>query len=102
MSDKNSIDRLDLDKKLHPTNELTKVPNVINALFSTRYQSNTAKTVLGTILAIQPKDSGGSGGETREVVVQRLADDMLSKVPENYISYEVGTSTGIWNNTDPI
>lgn len=53
------------------------------------YQSNTAKTVLDTILSIQPKDSGGGGGDTREVVVQRMADDMLSKLPDDYIPFEV-------------
>ena len=40
-------------------------------------------------MSIQPKDSGGSGGETREVVVQRMADDMLEKLPQDYIPFEV-------------
>ena len=59
---------------------------VISAL---SYQSNLAKSCLDTILSIQPKDSSGGGGETREAVVQRLADDMLDKLPENYIAHEV-------------
>ena len=58
-----------------------------------RYQSNLAKSCLDTILSIQPKDSSGGGGETRESVVQRLADDMLDKLPENYIAHEVN-----WTN----
>ena len=45
--------------------------------------------MLETIVNIQPKDSGGGGGETRESVVYRLADDMLDKLPEDYIPHEV-------------
>lgn len=54
-----------------------------------RYQSNTAKEVLDTVMGIQPKDSGGGGGETREMVVYRLADDMLGKLPDDYLEHEV-------------
>lgn len=45
--------------------------------------------MLETIVSIQPKDSGGSGGETRESVVYRLSDDMLEKLPEDYVPHEV-------------
>lgn len=59
------------------------------------YQSNLAKSCLDTILSIQPKDSSGGGGETREAVVQRLADDMLDKLPENYIAHEVSRKIAV-------
>lgn len=48
-----------------------------------------ATSVLETIMSIQPKDSGGGSGETRESVVYRLANDMLGKLPPDYIPHEV-------------
>ena len=56
-------------------------------LFS--YQSNTAKDVLDTILNIQPKDSAAGGGETRESIVRKQANDMLGKLPADYLPHEV-------------
>jgi dynein heavy chain len=53
------------------------------------YQTNIAKTILNTILSIQPKESSGSAGETRESFVQRLAQDMLDKLPPDYVPHEV-------------
>nr|XP_048699429.1 dynein axonemal heavy chain 8 [Caretta caretta] len=53
------------------------------------YQSNTAASVLNTITNIQPKESGGGAGETREAIVFRLAEDMLGKLPPDYIPHEV-------------
>ena len=45
--------------------------------------------MLETIVSIQPKDTGGGSGETRESVVYRLADDMLEKLPEDYVPHQV-------------
>ncbi|XP_037075964.1 dynein heavy chain 5, axonemal-like [Pollicipes pollicipes] len=53
------------------------------------YQINTAKSILDTILSIQPKEGGSMGGETREAVVNRLCQDMLAKLPADYVSFEV-------------
>jgi dynein heavy chain len=35
-------------------------------------------------MSIQPKDSGGGGGETREEAVKRMANELLSKLPESF------------------
>lgn len=53
------------------------------------YQTNTATSILDTILSIQPKDSGGGSGETRESVVFRQSAEMLSKLPPDYLAHEV-------------
>jgi len=45
--------------------------------------------MLETIVSIQPKDSSGTGGETREAVVYRIAGDMLGKMPNDYVPHEV-------------
>lgn len=61
---------------MHPNAELT-------------FNANKAREVLGTILDVQPKDSGGSGGETREDAVLRIANDLLSKLPVDYVKVQV-------------
>ncbi|CAK8682400.1 unnamed protein product [Clavelina lepadiformis] len=53
------------------------------------YQTNSATTILDTILNIQPKDAGGGSGETRESVVFRQAHEMLTKLPPDYVAHEV-------------
>ena len=45
--------------------------------------------MLVTIVNIQPKDTGGGGGDTREMIVYRLADEMLDKLPSDYVPHEV-------------
>ncbi|XP_041660196.1 dynein heavy chain 8, axonemal-like [Cheilinus undulatus] len=61
---------------LHPNADIT-------------YQTNTSAEVLDTITHIQPKESGGGSGATRESVVYDMAEDMLNKLPPNYVPHEV-------------
>ncbi|CAH8594477.1 unnamed protein product [Schistosoma turkestanicum] len=53
------------------------------------YSTNTVNAMLSTIVNIQPKDSGGGGGETRESVVYKMAEDILGKLPPDYNPFEV-------------
>lgn len=48
--------------------------------------------MLDTITNIQPKESGGGSGVTRESVVYNMAQDMLEKLPPNYVPHEVSLS----------
>lgn len=45
--------------------------------------------MLFTIMSIQPKESSGGTGETRESAVTRQAKEMLQKLPKPYDAYEV-------------
>ncbi|XP_066028864.1 dynein axonemal heavy chain 5 isoform X2 [Pocillopora verrucosa] len=53
------------------------------------YQTKTTSDVLETIVNIQPKDSSGGSGETRESLVARQATEMLDKLPPDYVPFEV-------------
>lgn len=55
----------------------------------TRYQTNTSAEVLNTITNIQPKESGGGSGVTRESIVYNMAEDMLNKLPPDYVPHQV-------------
>ena len=61
---------------LHPNADIT-------------YQTNLANETFCTITSIQPKDSGGGAGETREASVQRQANEMLEKLPPDYVPHQV-------------
>uniref|UniRef100_A0A665W659 Dynein, axonemal, heavy chain 5 like n=1 Tax=Echeneis naucrates TaxID=173247 RepID=A0A665W659_ECHNA len=61
---------------LHPNADIT-------------YQTNTSAEVLDTITNIQPKESGGGSGETRESIVYSMTEDMLDKLPLDYVPHEV-------------
>ena len=61
---------------LHPNADIT-------------YQTRSAGDILSTIVDIQPKDSAGGGGETREEKVYRMADEMLAKLPDDYVPHQV-------------
>ena len=54
-----------------------------------RYQEDTTRKVLDTILSIQPKEARGGEGETREALIYRLATELLDKLPSDYIAHEV-------------
>ena len=52
-------------------------------------QTNFANIALETIVSVQPKESSGGAGETRESVVFKQADEMLEKLPENFLPHKV-------------
>jgi len=58
--------------------------------------------VFTTIQSIQPKDSGGGSGETRESVVDRLAAEMLEKLPSDYLPHEVKDRIIKMGPTEPL
>ncbi|KAJ3249557.1 Dynein heavy chain 5, axonemal [Chytriomyces hyalinus] len=47
-------------------------------------QTKESQKMLDTIMSIQPKDSNTGSGETREDTVKRMANDLLSKLPEDF------------------
>ena len=66
------------------------------------YQTNTANSTLATIVSIQPKESGGSSGETREESVYRQASEMLEKTPPDFIKHEVQARLQKYGRFDPM
>ena len=47
-------------------------------------QTKESQKMLDTVMSIQPKDSNSGSGETREDAVKRMANDLLSKIPESF------------------
>ncbi|XP_067209496.1 dynein axonemal heavy chain 8 [Linepithema humile] len=74
---------------LHPNADIT-------------YQSNTTQTVLDIIVSVQPKEAGAVGAESREVVVTRLTNEMLNKVPALYDMFEVKERLRVMGHTAPM
>eukprot|EP00043_Microstomoeca_roanoka_P013217 m.129292 g.129292 ORF g.129292 m.129292 type:complete len:4796 (-) comp15694_c0_seq1:72-14459(-) len=74
---------------LHPNADIT-------------YMTNTAQTVLSTIVDIQPKESSGGGGETREDAVKRLCKEFLSKLPDDFLPHEVKARLKKMGATSPM
>uniref|UniRef100_A0A7S1KLW9 AAA+ ATPase domain-containing protein n=2 Tax=Percolomonas cosmopolitus TaxID=63605 RepID=A0A7S1KLW9_9EUKA len=63
------------------------------------FNEMNANKVLGTILNVQPKQSSGGGGETRESVVLKIAESHLERLPEEYNMIKVRKQL---NKTDPL
>ncbi|KAK3588114.1 hypothetical protein CHS0354_012171 [Potamilus streckersoni] len=61
---------------LHPNADIT-------------FQTNMANSILEAIMGMQPKEGGGGQGESREAVVYRQSEEMLKKLPPNYVPHEV-------------
>ncbi|XP_058810344.1 dynein axonemal heavy chain 8 [Phymastichus coffea] len=66
------------------------------------YQSNTTQNILNTIISVQPKESGSGGGESREIVVNRQAKDMLEKLPPPYDPFKVKERLRAMGHTAPM
>ena len=62
---------------------------VLSKSISVKFNFPHILGILDTILSVQPKESGGGSGETRETIVYQLAEDMLRKLPPQYNSFEV-------------
>ncbi|KAJ3396765.1 Dynein heavy chain 5, axonemal [Lobulomyces angularis] len=54
-------------------------------------QTKESQNMLDTVMSIQPKDSSGGSGETREDSVKKTANDLLAKLPEDFDKNRVKT-----------
>lgn len=53
------------------------------------YQTSYAVDMFDTIISIQPKESSGGAGKTREEIVREKAEEMLAMLPKDYNPFEV-------------
>ena len=62
----------------------------LNKNTSISYQINKVSGILDQIIRIQPKENTGVGkGATREDIVSKIAEEMLQKMPRDYVPHEV-------------
>ena len=54
-----------------------------------RYQINTANEVLDSLIRVPSNDTSKAGVETKEHVVNKMASEMLEKLPQEYVIHEV-------------
>ena len=67
------------------------------------YRNNQTNELLGTIIDTQPKTGGGGGGLSREEVVLKIGEDMLSKLPDDFNMNIVGDCiTKLGGMTQPL
>jgi len=66
------------------------------------FRTAQTTTVLSTILDISPKDGGGGGGETPEMVVLRTVDELESKLPPDYRGEEVKAGIKVLGPLKPL
>jgi dynein heavy chain len=83
---------------------LTDTPEVfgLHSNADITYQTNTANSTLSMIVNIQPKESSGGSGETREANVYRQATEMLEKVPPSFVKFEVAARLQKMGKNDPM
>eukprot|EP00164_Ancoracysta_twista_P001803 GFYU01002367.1.p1 GENE.GFYU01002367.1~~GFYU01002367.1.p1 ORF type:complete len:811 (+),score=281.55 GFYU01002367.1:300-2435(+) len=66
------------------------------------YRTKESTTIMTTIIDIQPKESGGGGGLTREEIVNNQATDMLGKIPANYVNEKIKECMKKLGGTKPL
>ncbi|XP_055341393.1 dynein axonemal heavy chain 8-like isoform X2 [Paramacrobiotus metropolitanus] len=53
------------------------------------YQTSFAIDIFDTIISIQPKESSGGAGKTREEIVREKSEEMLQQLPKDYNQFEM-------------
>jgi hypothetical protein len=74
---------------LHPNADIT-------------YRTQQTTDILATVLDIQPKDTGGASGETRESAVLKLAGEFAAKLPPDYALPQVRAKVRKHEGTGPL